>query len=65
VNVVGVLAFQRDGDRGEIPKEAQHLVVGSVIRDEEAEVGVAQNRGDADEACTAAGNDADILPGVL
>ena len=34
-------------------------------RDEEAQVAVAQDGSNTDEACTPTGNDADVLPGVL
>lgn len=43
----------------------QHLVVGSVIWDEEAQVGIAKNCSNANKASTSAWNDADILPGIL
>ncbi|KAL1998542.1 hypothetical protein VTN02DRAFT_6000 [Thermoascus thermophilus] len=46
-------------------KQGQHLRVGGVVRDGEAQVRVAQDGGDADQAGAAAGHDADVLPGVL
>ncbi|KAI7341538.1 aminotransferase [Hortaea werneckii] len=65
VDMVLVLAVERNGHRSKVPKQAEHLVVGSVVRDEEAEIGVAQHGGDADEPCAAAGDDAHVLPGIL
>lgn len=65
MNVVAVLAVQRDGYGAEVSKEAQHLVVRRVVRDEEAQVRIAQDCSDANESRSATGDNANILPRVL
>lgn len=48
-----------------VSEQRQHLVVGRVVRDEEAQVRLVQDGGDSDQAGTAAGDDGNILPCVL
>jgi len=48
-----------------ITEQSQHLVVGSVVGNEESEVGVSKDGCYPDEASSATWNDTDILPGVL
>jgi len=42
-----------------------HLIVGGVIRNEEAQVGVSQHSSNANQACSSSRNNAHIFPGVL
>ena len=65
VDVVAVFLRQRDGNGGEVLEERQHLVVGCIVGNEEADVGVVEDGGDADKTSAAAGNDAYVLPCVL
>lgn len=65
VDVVAVFLGQGDGNGGEVLEEGEHFVVGGVVGDEEADVGVVQNGGNPNETSTAAGDDGDVLPGVL
>lgn len=48
-----------------ITKQGQHLVVCSVIRDEEAQVGLIEDSGDADQTSPAAWDYGDVLPCIL
>ena len=45
-------------------EETQHLVVGGVVGQEEAQVRVAEDGGDADQAGTAAGDNGHVFPRV-
>lgn len=65
VDVVIVVARQRDGDGGEVLEKRQHFIVRGVVGDEEGEVAVSQDSGDTDQTGTAAGDNADVLPSVL
>lgn len=65
MNVIIVFPTKRNRDGREASKQGQHLVVGGVIGDEESQVGVTNDGGDANEACATAGDDADIFPRVL
>jgi hypothetical protein len=65
MNVILVIMAEWNGNRSEILKQRQHLVVGRVVRDEESEVGVSEHGGDTDKSCAAAGHDADVFAGVL
>ena len=46
-------------------EKRQHLIVSRVVGDEEADVGVVEDGGDADEAGAASRDYGDVLPGVL
>ena len=46
-------------------EQTQHLVVSRVIRDEEAQICIAQDSRDPDQASSATGYNANILPGIL
>lgn len=48
-----------------VPEQRQHLVVGGVIRDEEAQVGLVEDGSDPDQPGTATRDDSDVLPRVL
>lgn len=48
-----------------VPEQRQHLIVGGVIRDEETQVGLVENRGDPDQAGTTSRDDSNVLPRVL
>jgi hypothetical protein len=65
VNVVAVLSKKRNGNSSEVLKQAQHLIVRGVIRDEESKVSVSEHGSDTDETRAATRDNADVLPGVL
>lgn len=48
-----------------VTEQAQHLIVGSVVGNEEAEIGVSKHGSNSDKAGSAARHDADVLPSVL
>ena len=47
-----------------ILEQAQHLVVSSIVRNEEANVGISKHGSNSDQTGTATRHNADILPGV-
>jgi len=65
MNVVGILLGQWNRNSCKVLEQTQHLVVGGVVRNEETEVGVTQDRCYSDETSSATWNDTDVLPGVL
>ena len=60
-----VASVQWDRNGGKVPKQAQHLIVGGIVRHKESKVCVANNRRNSDESSSATRDDADILVGVL
>lgn len=48
-----------------VPEQRQHLIVGGVIWDEEAQVGLVKDGSDPDQPGTATRDDSDVLPRVL
>ena len=46
-------------------EETQHLIVGSIVRDEESEVGIPEDSSNSDETCSSSRYDAYVFPGVL
>ena len=49
----------------DILEKPKHFIVRSVVRDEEAQICVAQYRSNTDQPSSASGNNTDILPRVL
>ena len=48
-----------------VTEQAQHFIVGSVVRNEESQVSIAQHGRYPNETSSATWNDTDILPGVF
>ena len=54
-----------NGVQTHVPEQRQHLIVSSVVRNEEAQIRLVQDGSDPDQTGTAARNDGNVLPGVL
>ena len=65
MDVVSVVFAQGRGDGGEVFEQREHLVVGRIVWDEEAQVGIVQDSCDPNQAGPATGYDADVFPRVL
>lgn len=46
-------------------EKRHHLIVGRVVRDEEADIGIVKDGGNADQASSATRHDSHVFPGVL
>ncbi len=46
-------------------EERHHLIVCCVVRNKEANIGIVEDRSNADQASSTTGHNSDILPGVL
>ena len=65
MNVVAVALGQGRRDGCKVLEERQHLVVGSIIGDEEAQVGIVQDSGNSDQACPSTRDNGNVLPRIL
>jgi hypothetical protein len=59
--------YLQQPERGytDILEKPQHFIIRSVVRNEEAQICIAQYRSDTDQPSSASRNNTDILPGVL
>ena len=48
-----------------VSEQTQHLIVSSVIGNEEAEVCISEDSGNSDQTCSTTRDDTDVLPSVL
>ena len=65
MDMIAICFGQGRGYRSEVPEQAKHLIVGRVIGNEEAQIGIVQDSRNADEPRSAARDDGDVLPRVL
>lgn len=63
--MVAILVGQGGRDGSKVAEQGQHLIVGSVVRYEETQVGIIQDSSNPDEARPSARYDGYVLPCVL
>ena len=65
LSLAGDLKEAQTTAKTDVLEQAQHLVVGGVIWDEEPNIGIPKHRSDSNQTRSSAWDDADILPCVL
>ena len=65
MDMVAICFGQRRGNSSKVSEESQHLIISSIVRNEETQISIIQDSSDTDETSSAARDDSNILPGIL